>query len=589
MKKIIFTYILGIVTLASCNFLDTDAPQYILAEDYFKNETSLQVYTNGFLNSYTTSWEYLTYGDDENAEYVARTNQSNFFLDSWSPIQQGGWGTGDWSMLYNVNYYLQNMRKANASAEILNHYEGVGRFWRAWFYFIKLKSFGALPWYDKTIDAEDNEQLYKGRDSREYVVHMILQDLNYAVENCSSAAKFVNSGVINKYIAAAFKARFCLYEGTYRKYHSVDPSSQKPWSGEYESADSLLRECVKACEIVMNSNKYRIDPNLDYGDVFKKKDIQYSEVLWAREYTSESQSHGASWYYNSATSGNCWSMNKTFLNTYLNIDGTRYTDNSSYKTTPYIQETVGRDKRLEKTIITPSYKKKISGVESPYTPNFDLTRTGYQIIKWCMDDDAVETSNRSYNSLPIFRYAEVLLNYAEAKCELGEFSPEVWDATIKPLRTRAGITNTDMPSTADPYLVEYFDNTVSNKYLLEVRRERGIELYMEGLRYFDLMRWKLGHLIERPWVGIYAPKNMPQDLNTDPLNPKKICVVQTKELSFLGTDYIVLDKNPSITLNTDKCIVYEQAERVWNDKMYLRPIPQSAIDLNPNLGQNHGW
>lgn len=579
------------VAFSSCeNFLEQDSPRTILASTYFTNESSLETYANGLLNAYTPSYTTLTYGDQD-ADYVARTNQSNFFTGSWSPNEQDGWDTGDWKMLYDVNYFLKHMGEADVDEKTLLHYQGVARFWRAWFYYAKVRTFGGVPWYDEPIDAEDQEALYKGRDSREYVMHRILEDLDFAASNCSTESKYVNCGVINGYIAQAFKARVCLFEGTYRKYHTTNPETQAPWSTEYEQAEDFLRAAVTACEALMNDSPYQLVDNpanvaTQYHTLFNQEKIDYTEILWAREYSASLPLlHETTWKFNSSTNGNCWSMDKEFLNTYLLLDGSRYTDQPDYATKSYVDELSGRDYRLQQTIITPTYRKKQNGVEAEYTPNFSITRTGYQVIKWNIDDDAYELSAQSYNSLPIFRFAEVLLNYAEAKAELGEFGQTEWAATIARLRARAGVA-TDAPQTADPYLISYFDNSVSDKWILEIRRERGIELFMENLRYDDLMRWKLGQLIERPWTGIYAPLGRKQPLNA--AGTKFICVMQDREGTEIGTEYIVLAQNPSLSLQ-DNQLVFEPIKRVWNDRMYLRPIPQAARDVNGNLTQNPEW
>ena len=120
------------------------------------------------------------------------------------------------------------------------------------------------------------------------------------------------------------------------------------------------------------------------------------------------------------------------------------------------------------------------------------------------------------------RYAEVLLNYAEAKAELGEMTEEVWNRTIKPLRERAGVVSI-YPSKADPYMVAYFQNQVTDPFILEVRRERGIELTMENVRYDDIIRWHQGELFARPWIGIWiTASETPLDLNGDGVND---CIV----------------------------------------------------------------
>src|SRR5690606_26589620 len=109
-----------------------------------------------------------------------------------------------------------------------------------------VKMFGDVPWYDQPIDADDEGQLYKGRDPREFVIGKVLEDLNFAVNNCSDDSKFVDKNVINKYVALALKSRICLYEGTFRKYHGVADS------------ELWLRESLAASEELMNNSPYSL-------------------------------------------------------------------------------------------------------------------------------------------------------------------------------------------------------------------------------------------------------------------------------------------------------------------------------------------
>ena len=198
---------------------------------------------------------------------------------------------------------------------------------------------------------------------------------------------------------------------------------------------------------------------------------------------------------------------------YLKTDGSRVTDDADWKSMQYAEVFADRDYRLAQTVISPEYRKyNKAGLLVPTAPNFAVTGTGYQIIKWNIDNEAYEASKISNNSLPIMRYAEVLLNYAEAKAELGEMTDDVWDRTIRLLRERSGV-NGDRPATADNYLADYYaqldGSKISDKDILEVRRERSIELISEGdthtNRWFDLLRWHLGHKAVKQWYGIYVP------------------------------------------------------------------------------------
>lgn len=161
----------------------------------------------------------------------------------------------------------------------MKHYEGVGRFWRAWFYWDKVKTFGDVPWYDEPIDPDDDEQLYKGRDPRDYVMQKVLEDLDFAATWCSKASKYVNTNVINRYVALALKSRICLYEGTWRKYHGLDGSEE--W----------LRACVAASEELMGDSPYSLvstagEETTNYSKVFKSEEPQYTEVILANEFNA---------------------------------------------------------------------------------------------------------------------------------------------------------------------------------------------------------------------------------------------------------------------------------------------------------------
>jgi len=192
----------------------------------------------------------------------------------------------------------------------------------------------------------------------------------------------------------------------------------------------------------------------------------------------------------------------------------------------------------------------------------------------------------------MFRYAEVLLNYAEAKAELGEFDAPEWNKSIKLLRERAGV-NGAIPADYDPYLAEYYLNQTTDKWLLEIRRERTIELVHENLRYDDLMRWKLGPLLAITWKGIYfAQKNTPYDLNNDGIMDVAVVDAEPPASSKVpGVVYVVLGSSYKLSNGNSGNLEFGFNQgRLWLDKKYLRPVPNTAIQVNPNLKpQNPGW
>ncbi len=580
--------LLALLTLgfASCtNFFEREPFSQVGADTFFRSEKDVVLYVNGLLQKNMPGYTTLTYGD-QYSDLMAVNSTSDFLKTAWSAEKQTGWETSDWANIYNVNYFLSRLYEAASAVgddSKMKHYEGVGRFWRAWLYYSKVQTFGPVPWYDKPIDPEDEEALYKGRDSREFVMDKVLEDLNFAATYCLSDRAYVNNSQINRWVALAFKARVCLYEGTYRKYHTE--------LGLESSAEKWLREAVSACETLMNESPYSLvhspaSLKTQYRKLFTSSEIDYQEVILANEFSEDLlRFHSATWKFTSGSYGARWSLSKAFVNTYLMLDGSRFTDRTDYEKTEFTEEVKNRDYRLMQSVITPGYSKKVAGVDTQKAPDFSLTLTGYQIIKWTLDDDRYEGTNNSTNSLPVFRFAEVLLNYAEAKAELGEFGETEWNQTIKLLRERAGV-NSKVPLAADPYLIDYYANQTTDKWILEIRRERAIEMLLENLRYEDLMRWKLGSLLEKEWTGIYIPeKEKAYDLNGDGIND--VCVTDGKPGTEKGVFYIDLSKG-QYTLDKNNCLIYNET-RMWADRKYLHPIPKTACVINPALGQNDGW
>jgi hypothetical protein len=423
----------------------------------------------------------------------------------------------------------------------------------------------------------------------------VLEDLEFACKNCLATDKFTSSATqINKWIAAAYTSRVALFEGTYRKYHSVDPSTGKAWVGRTDAIKKFLTAATASAEIVMQSGAFRLvtgDPQTAYRSLFTSADLKKDEVIWGRIFSSELAAlHDLTWIYFSPTYGSRASLTKTFINTYLMLDGTPFTAQANYKSKTFADEFTGRDYRLMQTVISPTYQMTRNKVKALYAPNWLVSRTGYQPIKFSLDDDANGVTARaaSWNSLPIIRYAEVLLNYAEAKAELGMFDLNDWERTITPIRNRAGVRSV-YPATADPYLTNYYKNTVTDPVLLEIRRERAVELCLEnGLRYDDLMRWHMGNLLssdENAWTGIYIPDvNGKYDFNNDGTIDFQIGTAESANTIKLNPAAAM----QTFSRNADGNLVWNYP-RVWDESKYLRPIPLEAITRNPNLEQNYLW
>lgn len=597
------------LTVTSCeDFFNRSPKNKIDAEVFLQTENDLKIYANGLTNTYLPGTS-VAIGNDAYTDLCATKLSSDVYHPGiWDASKGGGWSAGNWSFLRQVNYMIENMYKAeaNVSREIYGHYMGVARFWRADAHFRKLKTFGDIPWIDRYLQPDD-PVLYDGRTDREEVFHYILEDLRFACENCLDTPEFLDDSRIsvNKYVALAYKARACLYEGTYRKYHERNTSTNVPWNNRYESYEDLLTEAADAARKIMDSGIFTLhtgDPRTAYGELFTSLAIQKEEVIWGRSFSEELRvSHDITGQYNSSTWGQQYSPVKEFVRMYLKLDGNAVTDDK----VNINKEFENRDWRLSQTVNGPGHTyESLSGGIKPKPTNFTHVFTGYAWIKWNQEkEDNYRAGALCYNAIPIIRYGEILLIYAEAKEILGQMTVEIWEETVGALRRRAGVTSIYPASSAyvrDTWLSDYYtspeswDTQALSNVNLEIRRERAIELAMEGeSRHDDLMRWKMGWLIARRyngqgWRGIYVTAQEAQ--KGFEFNGKTYYL--TKTSAHTDVSYPIAntgaDSSFSLTEGTYGYLVYNYLLE-WDDCMYLSPIPQSALEVNPNLGQNYGW
>ncbi|WP_022825366.1 RagB/SusD family nutrient uptake outer membrane protein [Hymenobacter norwichensis] len=591
MKRYFGWLILLTLTFASCEKLDQEPEATVTNEAVFSSEAGLQLYSNSFYDVLPTAND--IHQGDAMADYSARTQVPDFLrTGAFSARQSSGW---DWTRLRNINYFIANCNNPAIAPATRNHYLGLARFFRAWFYFDKVKRFGDVPWISKPMAVND-QALYNGRDPRTLVMDSVLADLNFACQNLNTTADNSRS-LITRQTAFAFKSRVCLFEGTFRKYHTSYNLAG--------SANTWLTEAASAANTVMTTGGFSLNTaggtDKAYRQLFTSTAVVPSETILAAVVDPAlSIYNDANWWWTSATYGARVSLIRTFVNTYLNIDGTPFTSRPGYETLPFAQEVKNRDKRLQQTIRMGDYKRVNGGALEPAPPVFSYTYTGYQPIKWTLDDTYYDGGSRNINSLPIMRYAEVLLNFAEAKAELGTLTDAEWARTVGALRQRAGITGglAARPTVVDTYLQTKYFPGISNAALLEIRRERGTELALEGLRFYDLVRWHRGELMDMTWNGFYVPAlDQPLDLNEDgildvafyttlPANrPAGVTYVNVAPTISGGSP------NPQRLSNgtSGEITWLTTIPRRWEEKYYLYPIPETDRLLNPKLGQNPGW
>lgn len=571
------------LVLGSCQKLDQEPQATASYDAIFSSESGLQMYSYSFYDMLPSANDIVQ--GDELSDYGARAQVHSFLNGNYNALQNAGeW---DWENLRNVNFFIANCNDPGLSEEVKNNYIGIARFFRAWFYFDMLKEFGDVPWVGDAFEPDD-ERLYNGRDSRVLVVDSMLADLDFAAENISNTSDDSRT-LITQDIVQAFKSRVCLFEGTFRKYHTA-----------YElatSAPELFSLATDAAEAVMNSGRFSLNATGDepYRNLFISDAPNASEIMLAVAMSDDlSIWHTANWWLTSPTYGVRLNLIRTFVNTYLNIDGTAFTNTPNYATQTFMEEVQGRDGRLQQTIRAGDYTRINNGLEVLTAPSFSYTYTGYQPVKWVLDNVALDNVGQNTNAVSLIRYAEVLLNYAEAKAELGELSATDWNNTIGALRRRAGITgNTgSLPTVADPYLREHYFPGISDPILLEVRRERGVELVFEGFRFHDIVRWAEGHLMEMTWNGMYVPElGVTMDLNEDGIPDVRFYQGQPAPAAIAGVvDIDVSTATTRLSEGTSGEInwLYD-ASRVWDDKYYLYPIPNADLVVNPALRQNPGW
>ena len=594
MKKniILYSFIALLSGTAGCSdMLDQYPLDAISPETYYNNADELRSATNQFYGMFPGAAS----GYTESADVVCTFNLPAEVQGIRTvPTSGGGW---NWEYLRAVNFYLSHSVRCD-DVDAREHFDGIARFFRAYFYFEKVKRFGEVPWFDRELSSTDPE-LFRPRDSRDFIMDKILDDLTYAINNISDKKDLYN---VTHWTALALKSRICLFEGTYRKYHGI-PGYEK-----------FLDECATASKLFIDNAPYAIYKTgaQPYRDLFSSMNAIEEEVILARDYDrAQNVMHEANANTLSPTYGRP-GMNKKIVNSYLMTNGDRFTDQPGYETMQYYDEMQNRDPRLTQTVVGPGYMRINSDkVESP---NFSSSTTGYQITKWVTDASG-DGYLGSSNDYILFRAAEVYLNYAEAKAELGTLTQEDLEISIKKIRDRVGMPNIDMlaaNANPDPYLCApetgYRNVTDPNKgVILEIRRERTIELCLEGHRYYDIIRWKEGKMFEQPFLGMYFP-GLTQgsgdnrydvfDMNDGIAGDKEkvdICIYTGKKPSVknirkfykLGDEFVLTDGDKGNII----CHDIEKEPRQWReDRDYLYPIPTPERSLtNGALTQNPGW
>ncbi|WP_448635639.1 RagB/SusD family nutrient uptake outer membrane protein [Pedobacter panaciterrae] len=470
---------------------------------FFNTEEDLALYVNGLLLMPNRD-SYLNDQSSDNVATTAAVEIKNIMAGNANAQNiTGGWS---WTRLRDINYFLENYNKAKVTSEIKNHYIGLAKYYRAQFYLDKVKRFSNVPWYSGTLNPDDKE-LFKPSDTRALVMDSVMADLDFAYKNVRES---VPSGTPGKWAVAVFYSRAALYEGTYRKYHSE--------LNLKATANTFLETTVKITGEVIASKKFSIFskglPNQDYATLFSSQDLTTNpEVILANVFDMDKK---ISQNVNSVVFGDYeQAPARDLIQTYLMKDGSRFTAIANYDKASFVKEFENRDPRLAQTMVYPGWIRVPDA--QPYVQKLNKNFTGYHQLKGYVNS----TDQTILNGVdfPVYRYAEVLLTYAEALAELGTLNQSQLDESVNLIRRRVGMPDLNLAqanASPDPLLQQQFDNIESNQgVILEIRRERRVEFAFENSRYDDLMRWKAGKLLTKSPEGMYFPGLGKYDLTGD--------------------------------------------------------------------------
>ena len=595
MKKFINQYIflvglIAITTSCKKDFMDRYPQTSVPPELFFKSEEDLALYVNGLL-SIPGRGNYLSDQDtDDKATTGAMEIKSMMTGNPSSQNITSGW---TWSRLRDINYFLDNYAKANVTDAVKNHYAGLARFYRALFYIDKVKRYSDVPWYSKALNPSDTLDLYKPRDSRALVMDSVMADLAFAAANVKEE---VPTGTPNVWVTKLVQARTALYEGTYRKYHD-ELSLQS-------TADNLLQLSAQVADEIINSGNFQLHDS--YEELFTSASLAGNkEVLLASIYDQVLKRSGGN--------GNIldyeMSPARELVQTYLMKDGSRFTAQPGYETFGFVQEFQNRDPRLSSTMVYPGFVFATNAPNpKPYVQRLNKNFTGYHQLKGYVN--STDSKTIADVDFPAYRYAEVLLIYAEAKAELETLTQSDLDESLNLLRDRVSLPHLNMAwanSNPDPVLAAKYPNVsgANTGVILEIRREKRVEFAMEGYRFDDLMRWAAGKELQKIPEGMYFSGLGNFDLTGDGIADIKLVDKGTaipnedqKETNSLG-DKLVYYKAGSfgedVTVylkngNAGGTTVTEVTPRDFIDpKYYYRPIPFNQVTLNPSLKQLFGW
>lgn len=587
MKKIYLAMgCIAALSLHSCDFLDREPMDAVSKDQFFEtaNATSLEQYCNDFYpklikgHGDPNAYGFGILGNDFNSDDILPwdRNTTSFGLHT-APTEKKDteW---QWENIRACNDFLDNYMKSPESDVVKQRYAGIILFFKTYDYFNKVKAYGDVPWFEHVMNPGD-EEMYKGRDSRTVVMANMLRDINQAI---AWLPKKTDVTLVSRDAALALKARMCLFEGTWRRYHKIEGDTE------------LLQAALDAAtELMKPEYGYSLFKGSTPGHVYYELFIQADytgnpEIIFSKAY-DPALGKGNNLTRQIFVGEDPMGMSKNCADNYLcattgkPISMCNCPGHTQHTT--LIAELQNRDPRLLQTIPTPEpgeYTYYLNGkvpniAKLTETGAQSCTSTGYPVIKYYDPLQYTAAHHQGTEDAPIFRLGEIMLIRAEASAELGKITQEELDATVNALRQRVGFTHKLMltPAYNDPKLAEQFPNITSGNVNLirEIRRERRVEMFGEGFRYDDIRRWACGKLLEAPRLGIII-EGAGFDAATIKILKETVGVNAEGALTVYDKRYA--GKNP---------------KPIFEDpKHYLISIPLNEIAKAPNLAPNNpGW
>lgn len=502
----------------------------------------------------------------------------------------------NYTYIRNVNFFLNNLdnceEKGSASYK---QCVGEGYYFRAWYYFQLFKNYGELTWVETPLDP-NAEAMYLPRENRTVIADHILADLDKAIENLQTQNNSATMR-IHKDVARALKAEVALFEATWEKYHKAKSDAFYDKTVTDDKIKEYFNTCVAACKEVVDRGVWHIystgNPLNDYRQLFQTEDLSSnSEVLWFKHYDGTNVGNNVDRYLNQG--GGSAGVTASLVDDYLTIDGKPFTGDQVLQAKKVFGEELKptvRDPRLSQTVCMPGQILRPdmgAYVVPPLTgSSYNKNETGYSLLKHVQIDftGSLDAEYRGATPGIQCRYADILLNYAEALAELdGAANAAKIVEVLKPLRYRVGMPAMDFDREYNTDASYPFHGL--NKYIQAVRRERRVEQAAEGKRLTDILRWAAA---DELIVGKYAVGALfkGSNLENHPQYGGKLVYDQT------SGNNLYLSGSPTDTYRYVLPIDPKTIGSGWGfrvDRDYLLPIQPRMLSLTNNMWkQNPGW